>query len=60
MNDYRIQVTDPTTGHSVIKGFDRAKEARKAVEEINQEKLPNFSAKYIGRRDSKLSRELNR
>ncbi len=54
MRDYRIRVTDMSTGQSLVQGYDRAAIARAMVWKINTEKGPEFEATYLSRKGSKI------
>ncbi len=57
MKDYRIQLTDLSTGLSTVKGFDRASAAREYVIKYIHEGHPTITARYIGRKGSKMSQK---
>ncbi len=57
MRDYRIQITDLSTGNSQVQGYDRAAIARLTADLINS--TATQKARYIGRKGSKMSRSLD-
>ncbi len=53
MKDYRIRVTDHSTGLSQVQGYDRAAIAKLTADLINS--TATQKAQYIGRKGSKMS-----